>query len=103
LPYAAPTRDNTTTTKVDLGAGVPKTAGVMYDIYLYCPPGGAKIYYRIDKSASNTFTERAVESSTTTTLPRTDIVLAPMVHGGTSTTTTAAIEIAQYGGAWQSN
>jgi hypothetical protein len=97
------TRDGTTLTNTDLGATVPKTDGLMYDVYLYCPPGGAAIYYRVDKSDGNTFTERAVEGSVTATLPTTDIPLYLRMQGGTSAATAVTIGISHFGCFWQTN
>lgn len=96
-------RDNVATQNLDLGATVPKTDGLMYDVYLYCPAGGAAIYYRIDISNANTFTARVIEGNTATNLPRTDIPLFQRVQGGTSTTTQVTLGIAHVYTAWISN
>lgn len=96
-------RDNVTTNNIDLGATAPKTDGLMYDLYLYCPPGGAQVYYRVDLANGNTFTARLLEGNVATNLPRTDIPLSYRVQGGTSTTTQVTLGIAQFGVMWQSN
>lgn len=96
-------RDNVTTQNVDLGATVPKTDNLMYDIYLYCPPGGAAIYYRIDQANGNVFTQRLAEGNLAVNLPRTDIALSPRAQGSTSGATAVTLAIAQMGCIWQSN
>lgn len=93
-------RDNVTTNNIDLGATAPKTDGLMYDVYLYCPPGGAAIYYRLDLSNGNTFTARLLEGNTATNLPRTDITMDQRVQGGTSSATQVTLGIAHMYCAW---
>ena len=95
-------KDGTTMNNFDTGASVPKTAGLMYDVYLYIPPGGSKGYYRIDLSNGNTFTERVVEVGLRTYQRLTchffsTLWLAP------PNTTPVTIGIAQFGCLWQTN
>lgn len=57
------TRDNTTTTVQDTGLAF--AAEKVYDGYIFCPPNGSTIYWRID----NITDETTAEGSQTLTLP----------------------------------
>ena len=97
-------RDGTTTSVIDLGVNLPKALNTIYDLWLYCPPGGAKIYYRVDKSSGNVLTERQAEGSITANLPTSDVQLVKMwLRGGTNTTTQVAIQPCHATLAWQTN
>lgn len=89
------TRDNSTTTKssaITLAANLQ--AGQVFDAYIWSPPNGSAIYYRLVELNTGTL---LVDSSTTTTIPRNTIFMSPeiaMSNGTANTTvTTTAMEI----------
>ena len=87
------TRNNTTTTKTAI-TGVPTIAAKQgFDFYMYVPPNGTTLYYRLVNI--NTGAE-IVNSSTTTTLPRNTIFMGPQIQmsNGTANTTVTTTAIA---------
>jgi len=60
-----------TATKTDLGANFPgKTTGCVYEMRLFCAPGGSTVYYSLERFDSAQFTEGSASSDlpTATTL-----------------------------------
>lgn len=83
------TRDNTTTNNTAIT--VPTLgADVGFDAYIYCPPNGSTIYYRLDRIDTGA---TIVDSSTSTNLPRNTVFLAPEVamSNGTANTTVTTV------------
>jgi hypothetical protein len=90
------TRDNTTSTKTAIASVPTLAAGQMFDAYLYSPPNGGSIFYRLDNVNTDT---TIVDTSIATTLPRSTIFLGPqaLMSNGTAniTVTTVAFELAR--------
>lgn len=87
------TRNTTTTTKTSIALSNAIAAGNLYDFYMFCPPNGSTISYRL------TDVNNGVEysGSTSTTLPVNTAFMQPQVQmsNGTAnvTVTTVAIGI----------
>lgn len=88
------TRDTSTTTKQSIALSNAIAAGNSYDFYMFCPPNGSTIYYRLDDIVN----AATYEGSTSTTLPTSTTFLQPQVQmsNGTANTTvtTTAIGVA---------
>ena len=88
------TRDTTTTTKTSIALSNAIAAGNSYDFYMFCPPNGSTIYYRLDDLVNSV----TYEGSTSTTLPQNTAFMQPQVQmsNGTAnvTVTTVAIGVA---------
>lgn len=88
------TRDATTTTKQPIVLANAIAAGNTYDFYMFCPPNGATLYWRLADIVNNV----TYEGNTATTLPRNTIFLGPQcaMSNGTAniTVTTTAMGIA---------
>lgn len=88
------TRDTTTTTKKSIALSNAIAAGNSYDFYMFCPPNGSTIYYRLNDIVNGV----TYEDSTGTTLPASTAFMGPqcaMSNGTANTTvTTTAIGIA---------
>jgi len=78
------TRDGTTTTKTTIpGMPAPASSGAFYvDFYVYIPPNGSAFFYRVDDATNGT---TIVDTSISTTIPRTTIPMAPNVVMGSGT------------------
>jgi hypothetical protein len=89
------TRNNVTTTKTAI-AGMPAaaTAGAFYvDFYLYSPPNGSVIYYRVDDLVAGT---TVVDTSIATTLPVNTTYMLPIIVMGSGTSAAScAVSIAK--------
>lgn len=86
------TRDGTTTNTVAIT--VPTLAAdVGFDAYIFCPPQGSTIYYRLD--SINDQTTRA-DGSVTSNLPTATTFMAPecAMSNGTANTTVTTVAIA---------
>jgi len=80
-----------TATVVDLGASFPATtAGVVYEIRLYCPPNGATIYYSIERLDTAAF----VEGSVAADIPANTTLLAPQIWMNNGAAGAAAVAVA---------
>lgn len=80
-----------TATVADLGASFPATtAGVVYEIRLYCPPNGATIYYSIERLDTAAF----VEGSVAADIPANTTLLAPQIWMNNGAAGAAAVAIA---------
>lgn len=88
------TRDTTTTTKQSIALSNAIAAGNAYDFYMFCPPNGSTISWRLDDIV-NVVT---YSNSTSTTLPASTAFMGPQcaMSNGTAnvTVTTSAIGIA---------
>lgn len=88
------TRDATTTTKQSIALSNAIAAGNSYDFYMFCPPNGTTLYWRLDDIVNAV----TYENSTTTTLPTSTVFMGPQcaMSNGTAniTVTTTAIGIA---------
>lgn len=88
------TRDTTTTTKQSISLSNAIAAGNSYDFYMFCPPNGSTIYWRLDDIVNGV----TYENNTSTTLPSSTAFMGPqcaMSNGTANTTvTTVAIGIA---------
>lgn len=85
------TRDNVTTTKTAIALSNAIAAGNSYDFYMFCPPNGSTIYYRLDDIVNNV----TYEGSTSTTLPTNTVFMQPQVamSNGTAHTTVTTVGI----------
>lgn len=88
------TRDASTTTKQAITLANAIAAGNSYDFYMFCPPNGSTIYWRLDDVVNGV----TYENSTVTTLPSATAFMGPQcaMSNGTAnvTVTTVAIGIA---------
>jgi hypothetical protein len=88
------TRNTATTTKQSIALSNAIAAGNSYDFYMFCPPNGSTIYWRLDDIVNAV----TYEGSTSTTLPTSTAFMGPqcaMSNGTANTTvTTTAIGIA---------
>lgn len=89
------TRDGTTTNRVSLGTlANALAAGNVYDAWIYCPPNGSTIYYRLVDIRNNV---EVASGSTATNLPSATAFMGPevtMSNGTANTTvTTTAMEV----------
>ena len=88
------TRNTTTTTKQSIALSNAIAAGNAYDFYMFCPPNGGTIYWRLDDINNNV----TYENSTSTTLPTSTTFMGPQcaMSNGTAnvTVTTVAIGVA---------
>lgn len=88
------TRDTTTTTKQSIALSNAIAAGNSYDFYMFCPPNGSTIYWRLDDIVNGV----TYEGSTSTTLPAATAFMGPQcaMSNGTAniTVTTVAIGVA---------
>jgi hypothetical protein len=85
------TRDGTTANTTAIT--VPTLAAdVGFDAYIYCPPNGSTIYYRLDSINDQT---TRVDSSTSTNLPGSTTFMAPecAMSNGTANTTVTTVAI----------
>ena len=86
------TRDGTTANSTPIT--VPTLAAdVGFDAYIYCPPQGSTIYYRLDRLDTGA---TIVDSSTTSNLPAATTFMAPecAMSNGTANTTVTTVAIA---------
>ena len=90
------TRNNTTTTKAAITLTNNLSAGQTYDFYMFCKPNDTTLYYRLDDVLLGT---TLVDSSTSTTVPRSAIFMGPQItmSNGTANTvvTTTALSISK--------
>lgn len=88
------TRNTTTTTKQAISLSNNIAAGNSYDFYMFCPPNGSTITWRLDDIVNNV----SYTNSTSTTLPVNTAFMGPQcaMSNGTAnvTVTTSAIGIA---------
>lgn len=88
------TRNTVTTTKQSIALSNAIAAGNSYDFYMFCPPNGSTIYWRLDDIVNGV----SYEGSTSTTLPTNTAFMQPQVQmsNGTAnvTATTVAIGVA---------
>lgn len=86
------TRDGTTANSTNI---VVPTLGadVGFDAYIFCPPNGSTIFYRLDRIDTGA---TLVDSSTTTNLPGTATFMAPeaAMSNGTANTTVTTVAFA---------
>lgn len=86
------TGDNTANNNISIT--VPTLgADVGFDAYIYSPPNGSTIYYRLDRLDT---LATIVDSSTNTNLPRNTIMMAPeaAMSNGTANTTATTVALA---------
>jgi len=69
-----------------VNTGITPATNEGYEVWLYAPPGGAAIYYRIREINSGTVFEGV--STTTATFPTTNVLLGPQVAGGNAANVT---------------
>lgn len=88
------TRNTATTTKQSIALSNAIAAGNSYDFYMFCPPNGSTIYWRLDDIVNGV----TYEGNTATTLPTSTAFLGPQcaMSNGTAnvTVTTSAIGVA---------
>lgn len=88
------TRDGATTTKQAITLANAIAAGNSYDFYMFCPPNGSTIYWRLDDIVNAV----TYENNTGTTLPTSTVFMGPqcaMSNGTVNVTvTTSAIGVA---------
>lgn len=87
------TRNASTTTKQSIALSNAIAAGNAYDFYMFCPPNGSTIYWRLDDIVNNV----TYEGNTGTTLPVNTAFMGPqcaMSNGANTTVTTTAIGVA---------
>jgi hypothetical protein len=88
------TKNATTATKQSIALSNAIVAGNSYDFYMFCPPNGGTIYWRVDDNV-NVIT---YEGNTATTLPVNTVFMGPQcaMSNGTAniTVSTVAISIA---------
>lgn len=85
------TRDTTTTTKQQITLSNAIAAGNSYDFFMFCPPNGNTIYWRLDDIVNNV----TYEGSTSTTLPQNTAFMGPQcaMSNGTANTTVTTVAI----------
>jgi hypothetical protein len=85
------TRNTATTTKQSISLSNAIAAGNAYDFYMFCPPNGSTIYWRLDDIV-NTAT---YESNTGTTLPTATTFMGPQcsMSNGTANTSVGTVGI----------
>lgn len=85
------TRDTTTTTKQQITLSNAIAAGNAYDFYMFCPPNGSTIYWRLDDIVNNV----TYEGNTSTTLPANTAFMGPQcaMSNGTANTTVTTVAI----------
>ena len=88
------TRDTTTTTKQQITLSNAIAAGNSYDFYMFCPPNGSTIYWRLDDIVNGV----TYENNTGTTLPANTAFMGPQCamsnRTANTTVTTVAIGVA---------
>jgi len=88
------TRNATTTTKQQITLANAIAAGNSYDFYMWCPPNGTTLYWRLDDVVNGV----TYSNNTTTTLPVNTVFMGPQcaMSNGTAniTVTTSAIGVA---------
>lgn len=85
------TRDTTTTTKQQITLSDAIAAGNSYDFYMFCPPNGSTIYWRLDDIVNGV----TYENNTSTTLPANTAFMGPQcaMSNGTANTTVTTVAI----------
>lgn len=85
------TRDTTTTTKQSIALSNAIAAGNSYDFYMFCPPNGSTIYWRLDDIVNGV----TYEGNTSTTLPASTAFMGPQcaMSNGTANTTVTTVAI----------
>lgn len=85
------TRDTTTTTKQQITLSNAIAAGNSYDFYMFCPPNGSTIYWRLDDIVNGV----TYENNTSTTLPANTAFMGPQcaMSNGTANTTVTTVAI----------
>lgn len=85
------TRDNATTTKTPINLANAIAAGNSYDFYMFCPPNGTDIFWRLVDTVNNVEYTGSVAAS----LPRNTIFMQPMVgmSNGTANVTVSTVAI----------
>lgn len=84
-----------TASSSDMGASFPaKTANVVYEIRIFCPPNGSTIYYSIERLDSAAF----AEGSVTTDIPAATQLLSPQIwaNNGVDNSAVALAVVSQY-------
>lgn len=84
------TRNTTTTTKTSIALSNAIAAGNSYDFYMFCPPNGSTIYYRLDDLVNDV----TYSGSTSTTLPANTAFMQPQVQMSNGTANTVATTVA---------
>lgn len=88
------TRNGTTATKAAITLAANLAAGQCFDAYIWAPPNGSAVFYRLDEINTGT---NLVDTSTTTTIPTNTAFMGPtlqMSNGTANTTvTTTAMEV----------
>ena len=84
----------TTATKAAITLAANLAAGQCFDAYIWAPPNGSAVFYRLDEINTGT---NLVDTSTTTTIPTNTAFMGPtlqMSNGTANTTvTTTAMEV----------
>ncbi len=85
------TKDATTATKQQITLSNAIAAGNSYDFYMFCPPNGTTIYWRLDDVVNNV----TYEGNTSTTLPVNTAFMGPQcaMSNGTANTTVTTVAI----------
>ena len=85
------TRNATTTTKQQITLSNAIAAGNSYDFYMFCPPNGSTIYWRLDDIVNGV----TYEGNTSTTLPANTAFMGPQcaMSNGTANTTVTTVAI----------
>ena len=85
------TRDGATTTKQSIALSNALAAGNSYDFYMFCPPNGSTITWRLDDIVNNVM----YSNSTSTTLPTNTSFMGPQcaMSNGTANTTVTTVGI----------
>ena len=85
------TRNTTTTTKQQITLSNAIAAGNSYDFYMFCPPNGSTIYWRLDDIVNGV----TYEGNTSTTLPANTAFMGPQcaMSNGTANTTVTTVAI----------
>lgn len=84
------TRNTATTTKQAIALSNAIAAGNSYDFYMFCPPNGSTIYWRLDDLVNGV----TYEGNTGTTLPTATAFMQPQVQMSNGTANTTATTVA---------
>ena len=86
------TRDGTTASSTAITLTGALAAGQAFDFFMYCPPNGSTIYFRLDDINAGT---TLIDSSKATNLPTATAFMGPQAHmsNGTANTTVTTTAI----------
>jgi hypothetical protein len=84
------TRDGATASSNSITLTGNIAAGNCFDFYIYCPPNGSTIYYRVEDIQAGTV---LADSSKSTNLPANTVFMGPQIHmsNGTANTTVTTV------------